>query len=117
MVEQCFYLQFYILELVDGFFVMFGKFTLSRNSSVVVLLCKLKRTVYEVSIYCYKFIVVAGLIVFPCEVVILCLRCIGCKYISENILLTWNFFKIFVEPYCIVAAGTDFVAFEIEEFI
>ena len=93
----------YVLELIDCLIVNILKLTHSRNNTLEILLCELKRTVHEVTVDSHKLRVVALLEVLPSEVVILCLRGICRKNIAENVLLSREVNEILVEPYSPVA--------------
>ena len=103
LVEQVFHSLLYIHEFVNDCFVVVGEFATGWNLSVEIFLCEYKGAVHEVTINCNKLVVVACLEIFPCEVVVLGLGCVGCENITQHILLAWEVNEILVQPYSPVA--------------
>ena len=60
-----------------------------RYGSVIVLLHEYQYPVYKVAINGHQLAVVAGLEIFPGEVIVFGFGCIGTKYVPKNIFLVF----------------------------
>ena len=116
-VEQCLHLLLHVLELLDSLEVYLLKFAALGHYAVEVLLCELQGAVDEVAVNSHQLVVVAILEVLPCEVIVLCLRRIGCEHIAQNVLLAGEVDEILVEPYSPVARCRNLVVLEVEKLV
>ena len=116
-VKQVFHLLLHILELFKCLLVIIRQLTTFRHHTVPVFLCQLQCTVHEVSIHSNQLTVVTLLEVFPCKVIVLCLRSIGGQHISQHILFAREINQIFVQPYCPVARCGNLVVLKIQELV
>jgi len=103
VVEVLLHLLLHVLELLDSLFVDIEQFAAGGYHPVPVFLGELQGTVDEVAIDSDKLRVVALLEVFPCEVIVLGLRCVGGKHIAQHVLLAGEVLQIFVQPHSPVA--------------
>ena len=88
-----------------------------RYHASEIFVCEDHGTVYEIAEDRHKFVVVAGLEIFPAVIIILGLRSIGAEHISQHIFLSRELLKIFLEPYCPVPGSGNLSAFKIEELV
>ena len=75
------------------------------------------RTVHEVAEDGHQFGIVAGLELFPAEVIVLGLGCVGGQHVTKHILLAREILHILVRPYGPAAGSGYLIPFEIQELV
>ena len=89
---------------------MFG-----RHPAVKIFVGKGKGTVDKITENIRQFIIMPRLKIFPRKIHIARFGHIACQYVAQRIRM--EFFQIVIEPDRVIAAGGQFVAFEIEKFV
>ena len=97
--------------------VVFRQFAGGRHDAVKVFLSQHQGTVDKVAVDGHELVVVAGLEVFPREVVVLRLGSVGRQHVAQHVLLAGQLLKILVEPDGPVARGGNFAVLQIQEFV
>src|SRR5574344_149593 len=88
-----------------------------RDISLEEFVCHPHCAAHKVAEYRHKLAVVAGLEIFPAEIIVLCLRSVRCEHIPQHILLAGEIIQVLVSPDSPVPGSGDLVTLEIEEFI
>src|SRR5690606_2415631 len=96
IVEGYFNLSNQLLNTRYSFLVKVVVLAGSWNDTVVVFVSQHYAAVDKITVYSNKFVVVPCLKVLPGEVVVLGLRCIGCKHIAQHVLLVFEVLKVFM---------------------
>ena len=89
----------------------------SRDSATEVLLSQDNSPVNEVTEDSHKLAVVTLLEILPGKVIILSLRSIGAKNVTQHILLTGELLKILVKPNSPVTGSRNLIALKVQELV
>ena len=104
-------------DLRQCLFVDSLKRTCGRDLAVEILMGQHHGTVDEVAENCHQLGIVAHLEVLPTEIIVLGLRGVGRKHITQDVLLSGEILEILVGPDSPAARSRYLVAFEIQELV
>ena len=116
-IEQTLHIGLHVGKLLQGLTVIVGQLTRSRHLPLEIFIRQDQRTVDEVTQDSHQLIVIACLEIFPSEVIIFCLRCIGGQHVAQYILFTRQVHQILMQPNRPVARGRDLIALQVQELI
>ena len=105
------------LHLLHDCLVGIGVFPGYGHHTAIVFMHEHHSAVDEIAENCHKLIIIAGLEIFPSEIVIFCLGSVGSEHVAKHVLLAGKLAEIFMEPYSPVARCGDLVVFQIQELI
>ena len=111
------YIGFHIGKLFQCFTVIVGQFAQCWHHSIEIFMCQHQSAFDKVTKDSHQLAVISCLEIFPCEVIILSFRCIGCQHIAQHVLFAWEFHQVFVQPNSPIARCRNLVAFEVKELV